>query len=120
MYIKIWLDDEKDPKKYGFDDYLWAKDFRDVMLLMKKHGEKITHFHLDHHLNDRFRTGFDTFQFILSEYIYDDELPNLVEIKSHMSDESMFQSYIDFYNDIIEDSEHEKSLIILHETVYIR
>lgn len=58
--MRIWLDDERDPKEFGRSEYLWIKTAEELIQYLDTHGmAHILDLSLDHDLGIGRMTGYD-------------------------------------------------------------
>lgn len=92
--MKVWLDDERNPVEFGYEDYVWYKEGRKLIWDFDDIEDKVTHFHLDHYLVDSHITGLVVFEHIIFDLTCDDKFKNLRYIYIHTSCDDMAQKYM--------------------------
>lgn len=85
--MKIWLDDTRDPVKFGYFGWVWIKTADECIEYCKLHWNEITDISLDHDLDIQAtlgntpteKTGYDVVTWIEEKVLMDNwHLPNII------------------------------------------
>lgn len=95
--MRIWIDDLRDPKNYGFDEAVWVKNSLDYKLLLidcliKDDGDSVKAIHFDNDLGEE-TEGYDLF-LIVEEALHKGKLKGLEEIYVHSSNPSAVHKFM--------------------------
>lgn len=95
--VNIWLDDIRDPVKYGYPDALWIKnsqDFKEYMLSALDERINITEIHFDNDLGELSDgEGYDCFVTV-ENLLHSGELNGLNQVYVHSSNPSAVHKFM--------------------------
>lgn len=115
--MKIWLDDERNPLDYGYNDYTWYKEGRELIWAFDDIENQVTNFHLDHYLLDNHITGLIVFEHILYDLTVDEKFKNLRYIYVHTSCDDTAKKYINLAKS--EELRKKYNVLVIRKEVFI-